>query len=48
MMGWFKKLRQEKEERQMHNDRDFDCKFWWGDRSGSTVGVMNEKCEVCK
>jgi hypothetical protein len=30
-----------------HNDRDYACHFWWGDRSGSAVGVSNERCPVC-
>ena len=31
-----------------HNDRDYDCRYWWGDRSGSAVGVMNERCAICR
>lgn len=42
-MGWLKNRR----ERQEHNDRAFNCRYWWGDRSGSLVGVTNERCLVC-
>lgn len=42
-MGWLKNRR----EREQHNDRDVLCKHWWGDRSGSVMGVMNERCMVC-
>ena len=34
--------------RAAHNDRDSECRYWWGDRSGSAVGVMNERCKVCR
>lgn len=37
-----------REERAWHNDRDSACKYWWGDRSGSGVGVSNERCNVCR
>lgn len=37
----------ERAERARHNDRDSACRFWWGDRSGSVVGAMHERCEVC-
>ena len=30
-----------------HNDRDYHCRYWWGDRSGSAVGVVNERCLIC-
>lgn len=34
-------------ERAAHNDRDYACRFWWGDRNGSAVGVANERCPIC-
>jgi hypothetical protein len=36
-----------RQERRAHNDRDYACRYWWGDRNGSAVGVMNERCLVC-
>lgn len=30
-----------------HNDRDYECRYWWGDRNGSAVGVANERCLIC-
>lgn len=35
-------------ERAGHNDRDFGCQFWWGDRSGSAFGVTRERCGICR
>jgi hypothetical protein len=43
----FKKWIERRRERHLHNDRDYDCRYWWGDRSGSAVGVMNERCNIC-
>lgn len=37
----------ERKTRMGHNDRDYACRYWWGDRSGSAVGVMNERCRIC-
>lgn len=40
--------RKRTDQRLRHNDRDEACKFWWGDRSGSSVGVSQERCVVCR
>lgn len=44
---WFFTRRPRPAPRRSHNERDFDCKFWTGDRSGSIVGVINERCDIC-
>jgi hypothetical protein len=42
ILYWFSGM-----DRAGHNDRDYNCRYWWGDRNGSAVGVMNERCLVC-
>jgi hypothetical protein len=29
-----------------HNDRDYYCKFWWGDRGGYNYQL--ERCYICR
>lgn len=43
-MGWLAR----RAERRKHNDRDFFCRYWWGDRSGSLVGLDKETCTICR
>lgn len=31
--------------RRMHNDRDYDCYYWWGDRGG--YDLASQRCIVC-
>lgn len=40
-MGWLARRR----ERQDHNDRDVNCKYWWGDRGG--YDLRAEVCPIC-
>lgn len=47
-MSLMKRWLAERAERRLHNDRDYACRYWWGDRNGSAVGVMNERCLVCR
>jgi hypothetical protein len=28
-----------------HNDKDFQCKYWWGDRGG--YDLNRERCTIC-
>ena len=42
MFWWLRR-----DDKRGHNDRDYRCKFWYGDRSGSRVGVTLERCPVC-
>jgi hypothetical protein len=44
-VGWI--IRHRRRERLAHNDRDVDCEYWTGDRSGSVIGVVNERCTIC-
>lgn len=37
--GWLNKA--------AHNDRDFRCQYWTGDRSGG-IGLDREICKVCR
>ena len=30
-------------QKRLHNDLDFDCRYWWGDRQGS----LQARCPVC-
>lgn len=32
-------------ERKLHNDRDYGCRYWWGDRGG--YDLANERCLIC-
>lgn len=47
-MGFRDRLSDKRAERRLHNDRDSSCTYWWGDRPGSSVGVTNERCLVCR
>lgn len=40
-MNWLRRLR----ERRLHNDRDFACIYWWGDRGG--YDLRAERCLIC-
>jgi len=40
-MGWLQRRR----ERRLHNDRDYECKFWWGDRGG--YDLHSQRCPIC-
>lgn len=40
-------VRPARQERAAHNDRDYACRFWWGDRGGSAVGIDRERCKIC-
>lgn len=31
--------------RKDHNDRDFKCRYWWGDRGGYLL--TGERCAIC-
>jgi hypothetical protein len=33
-------------ERATHNDRDYECRYWWGDRGG--YDLHREVCTVCR
>ena len=44
----FRKWRAARKERKVHNDRDYFCINWWGDRSGSVAGVAKERCLICR
>ena len=43
-MGWLRD-RLERRERRGHNDRDYLCKYWWGDRGGYDLAA--ERCSIC-
>lgn len=34
-----------RKERRLHNDRDYECKHWWGDRGG--YAHNKERCNIC-
>jgi hypothetical protein len=34
-----------RKERSLHNDRDFECRYWWGDRGGYNFRQM--RCLIC-
>lgn len=36
----------ERADRRAHNDRDFECVYWWGDRGGYSSAA--EKCAICR
>ena len=40
-MRWLKRRR----ERRLHDDRDLECRYWWGDRSG--YDIHGVKCPIC-
>lgn len=42
---FFRKWRAKRAERRSHNDRDYECKYWWGDRGGYVMAL--EKCRIC-
>lgn len=31
--------------RRDHNDRDYACEYWWGDRGGYELAA--ERCPIC-
>jgi hypothetical protein len=41
----FRKARQRRAERRLHNDRDYACHYWWGDRGG--YDLRAERCPIC-
>ena len=41
---WWRFLRR-REVRRMHNDRDYECRYWWGDRGGYLFAA--ERCPLC-
>lgn len=32
-------------ERRLHDDRDYDCRYWWGDRGGYDLNAV--RCLIC-
>lgn len=30
----------------LHNDRDYECKYWWGDRGG--YDYRHQYCPICR
>lgn len=45
MRGWLKRRRLARRRRAMHNDRDYFCRYWWGDRGG--YKLSEERCLIC-
>ena len=44
LRAWWRELR----ERKLHDDRDPECIYWWGDRSGYPLhGPGAPKCPLC-
>lgn len=39
-LNWFRG------ERHLHNARDYNCIYWWGDRGGYVLD--HERCGVCR
>lgn len=39
------RLRQQFDQHKGHNDRDFHCRYWWGDRGG--YDLSRETCPTC-
>ena len=40
-MNWLERRR----ERRRHDDRDYACRYWWGDRGGYDLSSV--RCAVC-
>lgn len=44
-MNWLAKRRERRAERALHNEQDFHCKYWTGDRAGYD---LDAKCTYCR
>lgn len=40
---WLARRADRKAERLAHDDLDYECRYWWGDRAGSLAA----RCGVC-
>jgi len=34
-----------RDRRRDHNDRDYNCRYWWGDRGG--YDLRSQRCLIC-
>lgn len=46
LLGWFRSVWDQRMEVKLHNDRDYECRYWWGDRGGYLLS--QEKCPICR
>lgn len=44
-MRWLKARLQKRRERRLHDDRDYACRYWWGDRGG--YSLLSVRCGIC-